>query len=320
MWTYGALVLLGIALTVILPEQPKEVIFEQRGRIEGEGAIQLMGYAIPLAISIAVLHRHWGSRWLVALDLLLVIVVLVPGGTRSPLLIVGMALLVRFLYQTAGVRVGPGTVVAAGIGLWVAATLLVGISDWRGNVRVGIQDSPSQALVRAAPNPFNKLWEGGLDTVDGLTLSTKVNRQDVDASWTDPAKVVLGFIPHQVWPEKPEWLGVTVTQYYTNFEAGGIFLSGPGYLLIVFGTKIAVGLGFLLLGLGSEAIFGRLRRPSIWTALLAYFLLRFFFGGDAFDAFHVLGLALLVLAAWAVGSVARTILRRPEPGVAPAPG
>ena len=163
-------------------------------------------------------------------------------------------------------------------------------------------------------NPFGQLWEiGGLDTLDGLSLATKVNPDAVGASWSDPAKAVLGFIPHQLWPDKPEWLGSTVTQYYTAFEAGGIFLSGPGYLLIVFRSKLGIALGFLLLGLMSEALFRRLRVVSIWTVLLAYFLLRFSFGGDAFDAFHVLGLALVVLGGWAIGVVMSALLRSPDP-------
>ncbi len=79
-------------------------------------------------------------------------------------------------------------------------------------------------------------------------------------------------------------------------------------------------LGFLLLGLMSEALFSRLRVVSIWTVLLAYFLLRFSFGGDAFDAFHVLGLALVVLGGWAIGVVMSALLRSPGAPTASAPG
>ena len=319
-WTYAALVIVGLGVAVLLPDVPREVMLEERGRVEGQGAVQLMGYALPLAISLAVVNRHWGSKWLALLDAALVVLLVLPGGTRTPLLIIGMAVVVRFMHQLAWKPIRPRALLAAALGLWLAATLLVGISEWRGNIRVGLQSSLSGEIERAAQNPFDKLWQGGLDTVDGLTLSTKVNRRDVDASWTDPAKIILGFIPHQLWPGKPEWLGTTVTQYYTNFEAGGIFLSGPGYLLIIFGSTPAIAFGFFVLGFLSEAAFTRMRTPSMATTLLSYFLLRFFFAGDAFDAFHVLGLALVLLGASGIGSIAKALLHRRDPRAVPAPG
>ena len=52
-------------------------------------------------------------------------------------------------------------------------------------------------------------------------------------------------------------------------------------------------------------------QPSIWTALLGYFLVRFFYAGDAFDANHVLGLCLVVLTAR--GFSALTELRHRPP-------
>ena len=166
-------------------------------------------------------------------------------------------------------------------------------------------------MVLAAQDPFVHLQQQGLDTVDGLILATKVDRKLAGAEVTDPLKSVTGFIPHQIWPSKPPWLSAQITQLYTNFGAGGIFLSGPGYTLVVFGTAAAVPVLFLLLGFFSERIFRRMTQPSIWTALLGYFLVRFFYAGDAFDANHVLGLCLVVLTAR--GFSALTELRHRPP-------
>jgi hypothetical protein len=167
-------------------------------------------------------------------------------------------------------------------------------------------------VENTAGDPWGRLQQQGLDTVDGLILSTKVDRDYVGASVADPLKIVTGFVPRLVWPEKPPWLGEMVTQHYTNFGAGGIFLSGPGYTVIVFGTAAAVPLLFLLLGFFTESIFRRMTEPSIWTVLLAYFLVRFFFAGDAFDAFHVLGLGIVVLVGRTFSSVVAVLHRRPE--------
>ena len=124
--------------------------------------------------------------------------------------------------------------------------------------------------------------------------------------------MLLGFIPHQIWPGKPQWLFTRVTQAYLNFGAGGIFLSAPGYFLIVYGTVIAIPIAFLLLGVFSETMFRRMREPSIFTALLAYFFVRFFFAGDAFDAFHVIGLCLVVVFARTFTSAVNLLHRPPE--------
>ena len=149
-----------------------------------------------------------------------------------------------------------------------------------------------------------------------------MNPDAVGASWSDPAKAYSFWSLSRInfgWTSRNGWSS-TVTQYYTAFEAGGIFLSGPGYLLVVFQSKLGIALGFLLLGLMSEALFRRLRVVSIWTVLLAYFLLRFSFGGDAFDAFHV---------AWASARCARRMgdrrgderpVAQPGSPTAPAPG
>ena len=304
--TYWFLMVVGVVLIIASIGSD----FSQRGTVTGQGAIQLFGYSAPLAIAIGILNRHWGSRFLAAVSLG-VLAFLIAEGIRTPLLIVAAAAGVRYLYSTRTRRFGPREIVVIVLAIYVGSVMLVSLSAWRGQKNTGGTLGLPEIVVLAAQDPFVHLQQQGLDTVDGLILATKVDRKLAGAEVTDPLKSVTGFIPHQIWPSKPPWLSAQITQLYTNFGAGGIFLSGPGYTLVVFGTAAAVPILFLLLGFFSERIFRRMTEPSIWTALLGYFLVRFFYAGDAFDANHVLGLCLVVLTAR--GFSALTELRHRPP-------
>lgn len=306
--TYWFLVVVGVLLIIVAIGSD----FSQRGRVTGQGVIQLFAYSAPLAIAVGLLNRHWGSRFLAGMSLALMTFMILQG-IRTPLLIVAAAAGVRYLYSTRKRQFGLRQIVVIVLAIYLGSVMLVSLSAWRGqrNIEGGGGLGLPEIVVLAAQDPFTHLQQQGLDTVDGLVLSTKVDRKLVGVTVTDPLKTITGFIPHQIWPSKPDWLGAQVTQAYTNFGAAGIFLSGPGYTLIVFGTAAAVPVLFLLLGFFSERVFRRMAEPSIWTALLAYFLVRFFFAGDAFDANHVLGLCIVVLTAR--GFSALTELRHRPP-------
>jgi hypothetical protein len=304
--TYWFLMVVGVGLIIASIGSD----FSQRGTVTGQGAIQLFGYSAPLAIAIGILNRHWGSRFLAAVSFG-VLAFLIAEGIRTPLLIIAAAAGVRYLYSTRNRRFGVREIVVIVLAIYVGSVMLVSLSAWRGQKNTGGSLGLPEIVVLAAQDPFVHLQQQGLDTVDGLILATKVDRKFAGAKPTDPLKAVTGFIPHQIWPSKPPWLSAQITQLYTNFGAGGIFLSGPGYTLIVFGTAAAVPILFLLVGFFSERIFRRMAEPSIWTALLVYFLVRFFYAGDAFDANHVLGLCLVVLTAR--GFSALTELRHRPP-------
>jgi hypothetical protein len=290
--TYWFLLVVGVVLIIASIGSD----FSQRGTVTGQGVIQLFGYSAPLAVAVGLLNRHWGSRFLAAVSLALMAFMILQG-IRTPLLIVAAAAGVRYLHSTANRQFGLRQILVIVLAIYVGAVMLVSLSAWRGQKNTGGTLGLPEIVVLAAQDPFVHLQQQGLDTLDGLILATKVDPKLAGATVTDPLKVVTGFIPHQIWPSKPPWLSAEVTQLYTNFGAGGIFLSGAGYTLIVFRTAAAVPILFLLLGFFSERIFRRMAEPSIWTALLVYFLVRWFFAGDAFDANHVLGLCIVVLTA-----------------------
>ena len=264
--TYWFLVVVGVVLIIASIGSD----FSQRGTVTGQGAdpaLRLLGpprhrsrpaqptlgLAVPRGSEPGVDgvhdpsgHSHTASDH--------------RGGGRCPLP-------VQHQEQAFGLR----EIVVIVLAIYVGSVMLVSLSAWRGqrNIEGGGGLGLPEIVVLAAQDPFVHLQQQGLDTVDGLVLSTKVDRKLAGATVTDPLKTITGFIPHQIWPSKPPWLSeLRSRRLYTNFGAGGIFLSGPGYTLIVFGTAAAVPILFLLLGFFSERIFRRMTEPSIWTALL----------------------------------------------------
>ena len=98
-------------------------------------------------------------------------------------------------------------------------------------------------------------------------------------------------MPYQIWPNKPEFLSPTVSHEYTMFGGNsGMFLSGPGYMYLIFGGLAGAILGFGLLGFMVGFGLRVLRDRPFWALFILYFLVRFLSGGDAFDGLYVLTL------------------------------
>ena len=296
-----------------------EEVLAQRGHVQGQGAASLAQWAIPLAVTIGILNRHWRSRWLALLSSLAFLGVVLFAGVRSPLVLIAIAVLMRLLVQGAQNRRALRTGVLIMAILYTGALMAIALSAWRGKVTRGQDAALSAEITKLPANPFDKLAsQAGLDTVDGLILAVQVDREAVGARWSDPANAVTGFVPRKVWPEKPDWLGSMVTKHYLDWGGhAGMFLSGPGYAYVVFAGAAGVAGVFLALGLFAESLYARIRPLSAEAALLTYFLLRFFFGGDAFDAFHVLSLFALLLAARGIARIAVGLMRGSPPGFEP---
>ncbi len=320
--TYSVLVLAGIAAYFVAPPTPDQTTFAARGSESGQGLFALLAWTPALAVALAVVRRHFGSRTFVMVSISFV-VLLITYGNRSPLLLIAAAVFARLLerQRTSPARLG-AIVVAATLG-YAGLVGLVAVGAWRGEIIRGNEASLIGSVEDSARDPLARLTSAGVDTLDGLILSQYVDRDLVGASVTDPAKVLLGFIPHQVWADKPDWLSVTVAQNYLRFGASGMFLSGPGYARLVFGGILGVFIVFWALGATAELLTRRIGMCGLGFVLLMYLLTRFPFGGDAFDLFHVAGLYLVVRAAWALQlgvaliAPARRGLLAPTDAVAP---
>jgi hypothetical protein len=303
-FTFWILLGFGVAGLVLLPRGSDQDTFASRGQIAGQGVFITLQYCLPLAVSVAVLASHWRSKLLPLVTLGASVLIVYWTGARTPLLMIGAAVMVRMLFQFAATSHPMRYVAACALAVYCGAVLFVGISSWRGLVIEGQTPSIVHEIYVASLDPFGQLTNGGLDTLDGLTLAIGIDPATVGASWTDPFKAITNLVPSQIWPSKPEWLGAIVTHFYLSFGGrAGIFLSGPGYLYLIFGGALGMAAAFFAIGLAFEVLLSRLRRPTILIALAAYFLFRFFVGGDAFDIFNTITLLLALLAAGGLASL-----------------
>jgi hypothetical protein len=311
--TYLALLALGVLGVLLAPHASVQEAFANRGQSHGLGVIVTLESGIPVAVASAVLASHWQSRILSAVSALAITLFVIYTGERSPLLLVGVAVMIRILFGFSRARKSRWYVLAVVPIVYAGSIASFGIDAWRGAVIRGADASSwLSAILAASLNPFASLTAGGLGTLDGMTLAMKVNPSAIDATWTDALKAVTGFVPSQIWPSKPPWLGNIIAHEYTNFGGNsGIFISGPGYLYIILGGAVGVALGFWFLGFILELTMVRLRTPRVGMALLAYFLLRFAFAGDAFDLFLTESLFLVLVAGYSVGALAQHLWPKP---------
>jgi hypothetical protein len=291
---YVALLLIGTTVTLVTGQRVDAGVLELRGQVTGQGVISVLQQMLPLALAVGILHRHWRSRLLAALSVAGLLTYLTFVQSRSMLLFVGLAVVVRVLDAFRARKVRPRDALGLLALVYVATLFIVAFGQWRSAVRAYGSSEFLPWLTAALPFPWQQLSsKGSLDTLDGLMLSLHVDRDRVGASVLDPLKGVVNLVPSQLWPGKPEYLGPRVTHEYTDFGGrSGIFLSGPGYLHIVFYGLVGMTLACLVLGLLTAHLLRRCRGSLVLTLVTVYGLYRFLIGGDAFDLQYCLTLLL----------------------------
>jgi hypothetical protein len=273
-----------------------QAAFASRGTVRGTGLLLILSYGVPAAIAMGIVSRHWHSKAILALSCVALVAFELQSGDRSPLLLIGLAALLRFLQGAAQRGKGLRYLASMTVLLYVGAVLLVAVGAWRGAVAAGNNAPLTDYIANASSDPISNLDAAGLGTLDGMILSMKVDPQIVGATWWDPAKAVLTLVPYQLWPDKPTFLSADVTHTYTDFGGNsGIFLSGPGYFFIVYRGLLGMALACLALGAIFESIVRRWRRLSTMQVIVVYGLVRLLFGGDAaFDLSHAFSVFMLV--------------------------
>lgn len=309
----------GAALVVLDVTQGLQQIAEGRGTVRGIGYLTVPSWGVPLAISMGIVRHHWRSKWLAAVSTVGFVLLLLQSTSRSPLLLVALAAVLRLLQMIALRRHVAVRVVGIGLLLYVGSSIAVGLASWRADVAAGGARPLASYVIQGADDPIAGLLGSGLDTLDGMLLSIKVDPQRVGATWYDPVEAITSLVPYELWPSKPPDLAATVTHTYTDFGGeSGLFLSGPGYLYIIWGGPAGVALGFTAIGFVSERLLTRWRTPTAMAVIFAYGLTRFIFGGGAFDLSNTLTLViLLVLAASLARLLGQIPARNRRPRSAP---
>lgn len=293
-WKTAQLILMfvGVATAIAGSGGNRALEFAERGTQEGQGVTVLLWWCLPLGVGIGFLFQHWGSWWRLLLSLI-GIALIVNSGVRSPLLLIAIALVPLVLKALARARRPARVWFMTSAGAYVLLALGGAISAWRGSIRYGNPVSFSQSLWNSLSNPLRSLTTSGFDTVDGLILVQSLPSGAVDASLLDLFKIFQTAIPRQLFPDKPEFISNIISRDLLGFGAAGMFMSGPGYLILIGGGWLAAVLLFAAGGLVFRQSAGARFGGVAWL-ICTYTLVRFFMGGDAFDFYQ--GLTLVAIA------------------------
>lgn len=284
-----------------------------RGQLEGRGLVHLLSWLWVIAVIVALEQRNRWPRWRVAAVAGFPLVVLFGAGDRSPFLLLGAYGVVKFTALAARGGVSVGHLLGFCLAVYVAALFIGTVPAWRAQI-IGNDyrhQSTLGVLTSNARDPFGSLAEqGSVDTLDGMVLVNSLSPGDRSYSWLRVTDTVTLFVPSQVWAGKPTPVSAEISRRKLGFGASGMFLSGPGYMSVLFRVSAVRALLWTSLGFGIALALARQRittRGVLRAALLLYFLIRFWSGGDAFDGFHVVGIGL---AAEGAAQLARLTLRR----------
>ncbi|WP_223992479.1 hypothetical protein [Arthrobacter sp. NicSoilB11] len=237
------------------------------------------------------------------------IAMIVNSGVRSPLLLIAIAFIPRLVSTIARSRRPFRTWTAAIMGSYLLVAVGGAISVWRGSIRYGNPVTFGAALYNACLDPLKALTSSGIDTVDGLLLVYSLPTNIIDANLTDLFKVVQTAIPSQFYPNKPEFISNIISHELLGYGAAGMFMSGPGYLIMIGGSWLAAIVIFFLGGIIFRQLAGRRVGGVAWL-ILTYTLIRFVMGGDAFDFYQGLTLVCISVTSLFAAKCARLVSAR----------
>lgn len=281
---------LGLSLTVSRYE-----VFSTRGETGGNGINSLLYWSAAVFVAYIVLLYRRSDSTAYLLAAAAMSAGLLATGNRSPIALLGLALVVRVVASRRA-----RAMLLVGLCLPVGLVVFSYQSIWRSLVSKGLPSGPFDVFGLMFANPLQEFLRLGLDTVDGHSLVASLLDSGFSPQWLDPVLAIANFIPRQVWTDKPTLLGSTIGHDFLGMTAGGIFLSGPGYFSLVSGSLLAGSLLFVLLVLVAKCVSSAAKAHPIVICAAYYLVVRIAIAGDAFDIFLaaqivvIFGLATLI--------------------------
>lgn len=288
----GLLGSLGLALSLTVSRYEA---FSSRGEGGGNGLSSLLYWSASVFVAYVVLMQQRRGPKLNIVAATIMGVGLLVSGNRSPVALIGIALLVRLV---RGRR--HNLIKLFAMLIPIGLTVFSYQSIWRSLVSKGLPSGPADVFNIMMSDPLQEFLRLGLDTVDGHTLVSGLIDQGFTARWLDPLLAVANFVPRQLWEDKPTLLGSTIGEDYLGLSAGGIFLSGPGYFSLVSGSLIGGSALFVCLVLTLKRIASLSRIHPLIICAIYYLVARISIAGDAFDIFlsvqvvFIFGIATLI--------------------------
>ena len=269
----------------------------------GRGVPILLLHGWMIAPALAVLFSHWGQKFLMLITLLQIILLLQIGGARSSLILVFLSVFIRL---TKNREIGAKSktiknIATASIGIYLGLIIVQGIPILRAELR-NERLSPSTYIGILRDPLVNLTTVSGFDSVQGAILAIYAKDSGFEVSTLDPLNAFLTFVPRQIWPDKPRFIGPELTQSYSQVQGNaGIVISGGAYLYLIGGGSLLFIGFFFLLGRWTARLSQNIRTLIPFMFIL-HFAIRFTYGGDSFDLFYILQDVLLFSVASKIAS------------------
>lgn len=269
----------------------------------GQGVPVLLLHGWMIAPALAVLFSHWGQKSLMLITLLQIILLFQIGGARSSLTLVFLSVFVRFTKKSEikakSKRIK--NIATVSICIYLGVIVVQGIPILRAELR-NERLSPS-TYIGILRDPLTNLTSAsGFDSVQGAILALNAKDSGFEVSTLDPLKAFSTFVPRRIWPDKPRFIGPELTQSYSQVQGNaGIIISGGAYLYLIGDSSLLVIGFFFLLGRWTARLSENIQTIIPFMFIL-HFVVRFTYGGDAFDLFYILQDVLLFSVASKIAS------------------
>lgn len=269
----------------------------------GQGVPVLLLHGWMIAPALAVLFSHWGQKSLMLITLLQIILLLQIGGARSSLTLVFLSVFIRLTknneIEAKSRRIK--NIATVSIVIYLGLIVVQGIPILRAELR-NENLTPSTYIGILRDPLMNLTSVSGFDSVQGAILAINAKDSGFEVSTLDPFKAFSTFVPRQIWPDKPRFIGPELTQSYSQVQGNaGIVISGGAYLYLIGGSSLLVLGFFFLLGRWTARLSQNIQTIIPFMFIL-HFALRFTYGGDSFDIFYILQDVLLFLVASKIAS------------------
>lgn len=261
------------------------ITIESRGN-SGQGVPVLLLHGWMIAPALAVLFRHWGQKPLMLITLLQIALLLQIGGARSSLTLIFLSVFIRLSKNSKiGVKSNRIKEIATiSIVIYFILIVIQAIPVLREEIR-NERISPS-TYVGILRDPLTNLTSvSGFDSVQGAILAINAKNSGFEVSPLDPFKAFSTFVPRQIWPNKPLFIGPELTQTYSRVQGNaGIVISGGAYLYLIGSSSLLV-LGFFFILGRWTARLSRNIESIIPLMFILHFVVRFTYGGDSLICF-----------------------------------
>lgn len=279
------LIISGLIFFLVIPPPA----LEARG-LPGQGIPVLLRTFLITGTALSIYFWFHKSRVVLALTAVSILILL-SGTVRSPLMVIGLAYIARWLpkLKEIGIKTIVFSITLVILCSFVASTM----SSIRANTVRNQGLNASEIISTNLKNPILGIYGAGLDTLDGYRFSREIADREQGRP-LDLLNIALTFVPRQIWDTKPTDFSVDMSAKYLGYRVSGQFLSPVGYLTLIFNSYF-FGLLVLAILIVIYCLLSKRYFSTFWNVILLTVAFRFLIGGSSFDIYYGLTLVVPIL-------------------------